>query len=93
MGLKKAFTPKADFSSITTEVPLMINKINHKAYIELDEEKTEAAAATVVFMSVGSAGGPMPKPKIFKADHPFTFMIIDNKTRGIIFIGRYVQPE
>lgn len=93
LGLEKAFTPNADFSGITTEVPLMINKINHKAYIEIDEEKTEAAAATIVAMMVGSAGGPMPKPKIFKADHPFTFMIIDNKTKGIIFIGRYVRPE
>lgn len=93
LGLEKAFTLNADFSGITTEVPLMINKINHKAYIEIDEEKTEAAAATIGAMMVGSAGGTMPKPKIFKADHPFTFLIIDNKTKGIIFIGRYVQPE
>ena len=71
----------------------MIDRVNHKAYIEIDEEKTEATAATIIGMIVGSAGGPMPKPKIFKADHPFTFMIIDNKTKGIIFIGRYVQPE
>lgn len=93
LGLKKAFTPDADFSGITSEAPLMINKVNHKAYIEIDEEKTEAAAATNVTMKVGSPGGPKPKPKIFKADHSYTFMIIDNKTKGIIFIGRYVQPE
>ena len=93
LGLVLAFTPKADFSCITTDEPLMINRVNHKAYIEIDEEKTEATAATIIGMINSSAGGPMPKPKIFKADHPFTFMIIDNKTKGIIFIGRYVQPE
>jgi serpin B len=93
LGLDKAFKPEADFSGITTEEPLMINKVNHKAYIKIDEEKTEAAAATIIAMMTGSAGGSMPKPKIFKADHPFTFMIIDNKTKGIIFIGRYARPE
>jgi serpin B len=93
LGLEKAFKPGADFSGITIEEPLLINKIYHKAFIEIDEEKTEAAAATIVAMMTGSAGGSMPKPKIFKADHPFTFLIIDNKTKGIIFIGRYVRPE
>jgi serpin B len=93
LGLDRAFKPEADFSGITIDEPLMINKVNHKAYIEIDEEKTEATAATIVAMMTGSAGGPMPKPKIFKADHPFTFIIIDNKTKGIIFIGRYVRPE
>lgn len=93
LGLEKAFTPHADFSGITSEVPLLINKVHHKAYIEINEEKTEAAAATIVEMMDGSAGGSLPKTKMFKADHPFTFMIIDNKTKGIIFIGRYVQAE
>lgn len=93
LGLEIAFTPDADFSGITSETSLMINKINHKAFIAIDEEKTEAAAATIVSIVTSSPGDQMPKPKIFKADHPFTFMIIDNKTKGIIFIGRYVQPE
>ncbi|WP_320019129.1 serpin family protein [Labilibaculum manganireducens] len=93
LGLEKAFTRHADFSGITSEVPLLINKVNHKAYIEINEEKTEAGAATIVEMMDGSTGGSMPKPKKFKADHPFTFMIVDNKTNGIIFIGRYVRAE
>jgi len=44
-------------------------------------------------MVASSAKGPKPKPKIFKADHPFVFMIIDNKTKGIIFIGKYVKEK
>jgi serpin B len=44
-------------------------------------------------MMSGSAGGHMPKPKIFKADHPFIFMIIDDKTKGIIFIGKFVKEK
>lgn len=93
LGLEKAFTPNADFSGITREVPLMIDKVTHKTYIEINEEKTEAAAATIVEMLDCSTGGSMSRPKIFRVDHPFTFMIIDNKTKGIIFIGRYVQAE
>lgn len=93
LGLKTAFTVNADFSGITTEEPLMINKINHKAYIEIDEEKTEAAASTIVAMTMSSIKGPTSKPKTFKADHPFVFLILDNKTKGIIFMGRYVKPE
>lgn len=91
LGLKKAFTKGADFSGITSRRPFLINKIDHKALIEIDEEKTEAASTTRITMMFGST--VVPKPKIVKADHPFTFMIIDNKTKGIIFIGRYVQPE
>ena len=92
LGLKAAFTSNADFSGITTEEPLLINKINHKAYIEIDEEKTVAAAVTTVELMSVTAVGPVPKPKIFKADHPFIFLILDNKTKGIIFMGRYAKP-
>ena len=92
LGLEKAFTPYADFSGVTSEVPLMIDEIKHTACIEIDEYKTVAAAGTFLSERIGSAGQG-PKPKIFKADHPFLFMIIENKTNGIIFLGRYVQAE
>jgi len=94
MGLEKAFTQEADFSFITEEdnEPLWINGINHRAFIEINEEKTTAAAVTYTTM-VGGVEDPKTQPKVFKADHPFIFMIIDNKTKGIIFIGRYVQPK
>ena len=94
LGLKKAFSQEADFTGITTEEPLIINKVTHKAYIEINEEKTVAAAATVIRMGeMDLPGSKPPKPKVFIANHPFMFMIIDNSTKGIIFMGRYVQPE
>jgi serpin B len=93
LGLKKVFTPSANFSGISTETSLMIDDVRHKAYFEIDEEKTKAAAATIVYGVMGNDGGSMPDPVQFKADHPFAFMIIDNITGGIIFMGRYVQPE
>jgi len=93
LGMKTAFNSNADFSGITSEESLMINRINHKAYIKIDEEKTEAAASTMVAIMLSSAQVSVTKPKIFKADHAFIFLILDNKTRGIIFLGRYAKPE
>ena len=94
LGLKEAFTTNANFSGINKKYPLMISSVYHKAFIEIDEKKTEAAAATLVCIeSSASCGGPIPKPKIFKADHPFIFMIIDKKTKGILFMGRYVVAK
>lgn len=92
LGLEKAFVPDANFTGITSEMPLWFNIIKHKACIEINEEKTEAAAATILGTVSCSIVKSKLKPKIFKADHPFAFIIIDNKTKGIIFIGRYVQP-
>jgi serpin B len=89
-GLKSAFTTNADFSGITKEIPLKLEQVVHKTWIELDEEKTEAAAATAAPVMIGSAG--IASFKIFNADHPFIFFIIDNSTRAIIFMGRYVEP-
>jgi serpin B len=69
---------------------LMLDKVLHKTWIELDEDKTEAAAATAIVMRI--TGNGQPSYKIFKADHPFVFFIIDNKTRAILFMGRFVEP-
>jgi len=89
IGLKSAFTSEADFSGITKEAPLMIGQVLHKTWIELDEEKTEAAAATA---AVFVRGAGRPSYKVFKADHPFVFFVIDNRSRAIIFMGRYIKP-
>lgn len=89
-GLKSAFTTKANFSGITKEIPLKLGQVVHKTWIELDEEKTEAAAATAAQIMIGSAR--MSYFKVFNADHPFIFFIIDNSTRAILFMGRYVEP-
>lgn len=88
VGLKTAFTNKADFSGITKEAPLQFSKILHKTWIELDEEKTEAAAATTTGVRITG----LLSYKIFKADHPFVFFIFDNKSKVILFMGRYVKP-
>ena len=91
LGLKTPFTSRADFSGITLESPLIINKINHTAFFEIDEEKTVASAETIVSMMTGSVRGKAHKTKVFKANHPFIFMILDNKTKMILFMGRYVK--
>lgn len=92
LGLKAAFTSQADFSGISRDGQLMINAVNHKAYIEIDEKKTEAAASTAIAMMTGAVRN-LVQPRIFKADHPFIFMILDNTTKGILFMGKYVKPE
>lgn len=88
-GLKTAFSSKADFSGITKEVPLMLDRVLHKACIEIDEEKTKATAATVASMRITG----VPSFKVFKADHPFIFFITDNRSRSILFMGRYISPS
>ena len=89
MGMTDAFTGAADFSGIDGTRSLFISKILHKAFIQLDEEGTEAAAATAVVMEYSSAD-PLPE---FRADHPFLFLIRDNVTDSILFLGRVMEPE
>jgi len=85
-GAHADFTGMADFPSGNN---LYISQVIHKAFVDVYEEGTEAAAATAVIMHVGSATS---KP-FFVADHPFLFLIKDNKTGVILFIGRYVGEE
>jgi len=93
LGLKKTFSPAADFSGIAVDEPIMLNYFKHQTFIEINEEKTEAAAVSTIGTLAGFAGRKKLKSKIFKADHPFIFMIVDTKTKAIIFIGRYVQAK
>lgn len=96
MGYPIMFSDKADFTGLSITDSLKINEIIHKTFIEIDEKKTEAAAVTKVDMVVigYGAGGdppPPPPPKIFNADHPFIFLIVDNRTKAILFTGRFVK--
>jgi len=91
MGMKDAFSSKADFSGINGKKDLFISAVIHKAYVEVNEEGTEAAAATGVVMKLTSVG-PVSIP-VFRADHPFLFLIRDNQTGGILFIGRVANPK
>ena len=96
MGMLLAFDEKfADFSGMADLIPgqlLYISNVIHKAFVEVNEEGTEAAAATAVVME--EAGYQTSSPKtVFRADHPFIFLIKDNRTGVILFLGRYVKPE
>ena len=89
MGLNTAFNNEADFSGITKKEPLYIEQVSHKTYIDLNEDQTEAAAATTTNIYITG----LPSYKTFKADHPFVFFIIDNQTKALIFMGRFVKPN
>ncbi|PMQ01177.1 MAG: serine/threonine protein phosphatase [Dictyoglomus sp. NZ13-RE01] len=78
----------ADFSGITGDKDLVISKMIHKTYIEVNEEGTEASAATAVILELKA----VYKPIVFKADRPFIFLIRDRRTGIILFIGRIVNP-
>jgi serpin B len=92
LGMKAAFAPSADFSGIAEGVPLWISSVIHQAVVKVDEEGTEAAAATAV-VAVGSAAPLERKPPVeFKADHPFLYAIRDAKTGAILFLGHVVDP-
>jgi len=90
MGIKDAFKDKvADFRGMGARVgEIHISQIKHKAYVEVNEEGTEAAAATAVEMATKAV---LYNP-VFRADHPFFFIIRDNRTGAILFMGRLVDP-
>lgn len=91
MGMSDPFCAKADFSGIDGTKDLFISAVIHKAFVDVGEEGTEAAAATAVVMRLTSAA-PSACP-VFLADHPFIFLIRDNRTGGILFIGRIINPS
>lgn len=91
MGMSDAFDPgAADFSGINGEGDLFISGVIHKAFIDLNEEGTEAAAATGVVVGTTSVDPPIPE---FRADHPFLFLIRDNRTQSVLFMGRAAEPR
>ena len=93
MGMPIAFSARsADFSGMTGSQDLYIDQIYHKAFVKVDEKGTEAAAATAVVMKMRSARLPAPTP-VFKADHPFLFLIRHEKTGAILFLGRIAEPK
>lgn len=94
MGMPISFTDNADFSGMTGKKDLKISEVIHQAFVEVNEEGTEAAAATaVVIMEFTSIEQPAHKLPIFRADHPFIFLIQENSTENILFMGRVVNPN
>jgi len=92
LGLKNAFSKKADFSGIIKNNNIQLTEIVHKTYIIIDEEKTKAAAASVTNIYI-TGNLKKSKTKLFKANHPFIFFIVNNTTKKIVFIGKYFKPE
>lgn len=93
LGMKKAFTSAADFSGINGgEDPLVISQVVHQAFVDVNEEGTEAAAATGVDITLGAASSARPPLPVFRADHPFVFAIRDLRTGVILFLGRMFKP-
>merc|ERR1711974_152847 len=92
IGLSDMFTGSADFSGMVDQANLKVSLIKQKAFIEVNEEGSEAAAATTAVMVPISAGF-RPKRKIFKADRPFIFLIRESKTGLILFSGHVVAPN
>jgi serpin B len=100
MGMVQPFEDDADFTAMKpvnlsstdpNDWNLAVSKVVHQVFIEVEEKGTEAAAATAIVMDVvitGSRRKP-PPPKIFRADHPFLFLIRDRRTEAILFVGRF----
>ncbi len=91
MGLGIAFTDDADFSGIS-DIDLLISKVIHKTYIDVNEEGTEAAAVTAIEIGVTSVG-PGGGPVVIRLDRPFLFAITENSSKSIVFIGKMMEPE
>ena len=91
MGMKDAFnSTTADFSGMEPKRELYITDVVHKAYVDVNEEGTEAAAATGVVVALRAM---IPQePIVFKADHPFLYFIIHNPTHEILFMGKIENP-
>lgn len=89
MGMPTAFTTAADFSGMDGTRNLQISDVIHQAYVDVNEEGTEAAAATAVVIKLTSIE-VVPE---FRADHPFVFLIQDTETGNILFIGRIMNPS
>jgi serpin B len=91
LGMPAAFDSRqADFSGMTGKRELAISAVVHKAFVEVDEKGTEAAAATGVVMARTMV--KLAPPPAFRADHPFLFLIRDNRNGSILFLGRLVRP-
>jgi serpin B len=89
MGMPLAFSETADFSGMNGKKELFIGIVVHQAFVEVNEEGTEAAAATGAGMTLSA----MPVTKTFRADHPFVFLIQERNTGNILFLGRVVDPS
>src|SRR5262249_8037387 len=88
LGMPRAFQAGlADFSGMNGNKKLFIQAAVHKAFVTVNEVGTEAAAATAVVEGVKS------DPSSFQADHPFLFLVRDNRSGSVLFLGRLADPR
>ena len=89
LGMRDLFDgSRADLSGMSGAPDLFVSKAVHKSFVEVNEEGTEAAAATGIVYSITS----YTPPQTFTADHPFLFFIRHNTTNNILFFGRFTSP-
>jgi serpin B len=91
LGLGDAFSGQADFTRINPEGNIFISRVIHQTFIDVQEEGTEAAAATIVEMRYNSTEGG--SPIFFKVDKPFLYLIKENSTGALMFMGKVGKPE
>jgi serpin B len=92
MGMSLAFSPgRADFSGMDGSRELFLSAVIHKAFVDVNEEGTEAAAATGI--AVVATAARADQPIVFRADHPFLLLIRDTRSGGVLFMGRLTQPR
>ena len=93
MGMPDAFGARADFSGMDGSKNLYISGIFHKAWGEVNEEGTEAAAATALTFTLSAVRSPAAPPPVFRADRPFIFLIRDTRSGSLLFLGRFADPS
>jgi serpin B len=92
MGMSLAFSPgRADFSGMDGSHELFLSAVVHKAFVDVNEQGTEAAAATGI--GVVATAARVDQPIIFRADHPFLLLIRDMRSGAVLFMGRLTQPR
>ena len=93
MGMEQSFGPNADFSNLFDEsLDLEISRVIHQSFIEVDEEGTEAAAATIVEI-IETSAGPNDPPTVININRPFAFLIREKHTGSILFSGKMLDPS
>jgi serpin B len=90
LGAPAIFGAGADFSAVGKDIVLAIDHVDQKSFIAVDESGTEAAAVTQVG---GAFGGPMGSPALFRADRPFLFVLRENRSGTILYMGRVSDPS
>jgi serpin B len=90
LGMKSIFVSSGDLSGISTSTKLTVRDVMHKAFVEVDEKGTEAAAATAILAESTSA--PAAPPRAVKVNRPFAFFLQDVPTQAVIFAGHVTNP-